>query len=39
MNSLKKIWSKHWQLFIDKFVNGDPLNDDINGTVFEHDAM
>ena len=28
-----------YTLFLDKFVNGDPSNDDINGTVFEHDAM
>jgi alpha-1,3-glucan synthase len=26
-------------LFLDKFVNGDPRNDDANGTVFEHDVM
>jgi alpha-1,3-glucan synthase len=28
-----------YTLFLDKFVNGDPTNDDINGTVFEHDIM
>lgn len=28
-----------YTLFLDKFVNGDPTNDDINGTVFEHDTM
>lgn len=27
------------QLFLDKFANGDPSNDDINGTVFEHDTL
>lgn len=26
-----------YTLFLDKFVNGDPSNDDINGTAFEHD--
>lgn len=26
-----------YTLFLDKFANGDPSNDDINGTVFEHD--
>ena len=26
-----------YTLFLDRFVNGDPLNDNINGTVFEHD--
>jgi alpha-1,3-glucan synthase len=26
-----------YTLFLDKFVNGDPTNDNINGTVFEHD--
>lgn len=25
--------------FLDRFVNGDPVNDDINGTVFENDVM
>jgi hypothetical protein len=35
---------KNWRfpfytIFLDKFVNGDPMNDDINGTAFEHDAM
>lgn len=25
--------------FLDRFVNGDPRNDDINGTVFENDVM
>jgi alpha-1,3-glucan synthase len=28
-----------YTLFLDRFVNGDPSNDDINGTVFEHDLM
>lgn len=28
-----------YTLFIDRFVNGDPDNDDINGTVFEHDPQ
>jgi alpha-1,3-glucan synthase len=28
-----------YTLFLDKFVNGDPTNDDINGTVFEHDTL
>jgi alpha-1,3-glucan synthase len=28
-----------YTLFLDKFVNGDPTNDDINGTSFEHDVM
>ena len=27
-----------YTLFLDRFVNGDPSNDDINGTVFEHDT-
>jgi hypothetical protein len=27
-----------YTLFLDRFVNGDPANDDINGTVFEHDV-
>jgi alpha-1,3-glucan synthase len=27
------------QLFLDKYANGDPTNDDINGTVFEHDTL
>jgi alpha-1,3-glucan synthase len=26
-----------YSLFLDKFANGDPSNDDINGTMFEHD--
>lgn len=26
-----------YTLFIDRFVNGDPTNDNINGTLFEHD--
>ncbi|KAL4979952.1 hypothetical protein BDW66DRAFT_147863 [Aspergillus desertorum] len=26
-----------YTLFLDRFVNGDPINDNINGTVFEHD--
>lgn len=28
-----------YTVFLDKFVNGDPTNDDANGTVFEHDVM
>lgn len=33
---------KNWRipfysLFLDRFVNGDPTNDNINGTLFEHD--
>ncbi|PQE30186.1 alpha-1,3-glucan synthase protein [Rutstroemia sp. NJR-2017a WRK4] len=28
-----------YSFFLDKFVNGDPTNDDINGTHFEHDVM
>ncbi|KAI9791171.1 MAG: Cell wall alpha-1,3-glucan synthase ags1 [Candelina submexicana] len=28
-----------YTLFLDKFVNGDPANDDANGTYFEHDIM
>jgi alpha-1,3-glucan synthase len=27
-----------YTLFLDRFVNGDPTNDDINGTLFEHDV-
>lgn len=27
-----------YTLFLDRFVNGDPTNDDINGTVFEYDS-
>jgi hypothetical protein len=27
-----------YTLFLDRFVNGDPANDDINGTLFEHDV-
>ncbi|KAJ9616593.1 Cell wall alpha-1,3-glucan synthase ags1 [Cladophialophora chaetospira] len=27
-----------YTLFLDKFVNGDPQNDDANGTYFEHDV-
>lgn len=35
---------KNWRfpfytLFLDKFVNGDPSNDNINGTLYEHDMM
>ena len=35
---------KNWRfpfytLFLDRFVNGDPANDDANGTVFESDPM
>lgn len=26
-----------YTLFLDRFVNGDPTNDNINGTYFEHD--
>ena len=26
-----------YTLFLDRFVNGDPENDNINGTLFEHD--
>lgn len=26
-----------YSLFLDRFVNGDPSNDNINGTTFEHD--
>lgn len=28
-----------YSLFLDRFVNGDPSNDDINGTLFETDPM
>jgi len=28
-----------YTLFLDRFVNGDPSNDDINGTLFEQDIM
>lgn len=28
-----------YTLFLDRFVNGDPSNDDINGTMFEHDVL
>jgi alpha-1,3-glucan synthase len=28
-----------YTLFLDRFVNGDPSNDDINGTLFEQDMM
>ena len=28
-----------YTLFLDRFVNGDPSNDDINGTFFEHDVL
>jgi len=33
---------KNWRfpfytLFLDRYVNGDPTNDNINGTLFEHD--
>lgn len=27
-----------YTLFLDRFVNGDPSNDNINGTSFEHDT-
>ena len=26
-----------YTIFLDRFVNGDPVNDDVNGTAFEHD--
>jgi alpha-1,3-glucan synthase len=26
-----------YTIFLDRFVNGDPTNDNINGTLFEHD--
>jgi alpha-1,3-glucan synthase len=26
-----------YTLFLDRFVNGDPTNDNVNGTLFEHD--
>lgn len=28
-----------YTLFLDRFVNGDPTNDNINGTLFEHDPL
>jgi len=28
-----------YSLFLDRFVNGDPSNDDANGTQFEHDPL
>lgn len=28
-----------YTLFLDRFVNGDPTNDNANGTVFEHEVM
>lgn len=28
-----------YTLFLDRFVNGDPSNDDANGTQFEHDLL
>jgi alpha-1,3-glucan synthase len=28
-----------YSFFLDKFANGDPSNDDINGTQFEHDPL
>jgi alpha-1,3-glucan synthase len=28
-----------YTLFLDRFVNGDPENDNINGTLFEHDPL
>ena len=32
-------WRFPWYtLFLDRFVNGDPTNDNINGTTFEHDT-
>ena len=27
-----------YTIFLDRFVNGDPTNDNINGTFFEHDT-
>jgi len=27
------------QVFLDKYANGDPTNDNANGTVFEHDIL
>jgi alpha-1,3-glucan synthase len=27
----------YYTLMLDKFINGDPTNDDANGTLFEHD--
>lgn len=27
-----------YTFFLDRFVNGDPTNDDANGTVYEHDT-
>jgi alpha-1,3-glucan synthase len=27
-----------YTLFLDRFVNGDPSNDDANGTIYEHDT-
>lgn len=28
-----------YSLFLDRFVNGDPSNDNVNGTLFENDPM
>lgn len=28
-----------YTLFLDRFVNGDPTNDNINGTIFEQDLL
>jgi alpha-1,3-glucan synthase len=28
-----------YTLFLDRYVNGDPVNDDINGTVYEKDSQ
>ena len=28
-----------YSTFLDRFVNGDPTNDNANGTLFEHDIM
>lgn len=28
-----------YSLFLDRFVNGDPSNDDVNGTLFEQDIL
>ena len=28
-----------YTIFLDRFVNGDPTNDDANGTVYEHDLI
>jgi alpha-1,3-glucan synthase len=28
-----------YTIFLDRFANGDPMNDDANGTAWEHDVM